>query len=47
MTLLLDVLGLPTDPDTLTALLPLIPETGDKPVTTTPPPRPSTSPSSR
>ncbi|MFJ4966734.1 histone-like nucleoid-structuring protein Lsr2 [Streptomyces sp. NPDC088729] len=36
MTLLLDVLGLPTDPDTLTALLPLIPETGDKPVTTTP-----------
>ncbi|MFE1335672.1 Lsr2 family DNA-binding protein [Streptomyces microflavus] len=35
MTLLLDVLGLPTDPDTLTALLPLIPETGDKPVTTT------------
>ncbi|OKJ10576.1 hypothetical protein AMK21_30315 [Streptomyces sp. CB00316] len=36
MTLLLDVLGLPTDPDTLTSLLPLIPETGDKPVTTTP-----------
>ncbi|MFJ3637590.1 histone-like nucleoid-structuring protein Lsr2 [Streptomyces sp. NPDC090112] len=27
--LLLDVLGLPTDPDTLTALLPLIPESGD------------------
>ncbi|MFF8505919.1 histone-like nucleoid-structuring protein Lsr2 [Streptomyces anulatus] len=38
MTLLLDALGLPTDPDTLTALLPLIPETGDKPVTTTPAP---------
>ncbi|MEE1735439.1 Lsr2 family protein [Streptomyces sp. BE147] len=36
MTLLLDVLGLPTDPDTLTALLPLIPETGDTPVTITP-----------
>ncbi|MFC8270932.1 histone-like nucleoid-structuring protein Lsr2 [Streptomyces cinereoruber] len=36
MTLLLDVLGLPTDPNTLTALLPLIPETGDTPVTTTP-----------
>lgn len=36
MTLLLDALGLPTDPDTLTALLPLIPETGDTPVTTTP-----------
>ncbi|MEG9551376.1 histone-like nucleoid-structuring protein Lsr2 [Streptomyces baarnensis] len=34
--LLLDVLGLPTDPDTLTALLPLIPETGDTPVTITP-----------
>ncbi len=31
MTLLLDALGLPTDPDTLTALLPLIPETGDAP----------------
>ncbi|MFI5945539.1 histone-like nucleoid-structuring protein Lsr2 [Streptomyces uncialis] len=27
--LLLDVLGLPTDPDTLTTLLPLLPETGD------------------
>ncbi|MEU5234040.1 histone-like nucleoid-structuring protein Lsr2 [Streptomyces anulatus] len=38
MTLLLDVLGLPTDTDTLTALLPLIPETGDKPVTITPAP---------
>ncbi|MFD8958832.1 histone-like nucleoid-structuring protein Lsr2 [Streptomyces caelestis] len=36
MTLLLDVLGLPTDPDTLTALLPLIPETGDAPMTTIP-----------
>ncbi|MFI6143750.1 histone-like nucleoid-structuring protein Lsr2 [Streptomyces griseus] len=36
LTLLLDALGLPTDPDTLTALLPLIPETGDTPVTTTP-----------
>ncbi|MFJ4710091.1 histone-like nucleoid-structuring protein Lsr2 [Streptomyces anulatus] len=36
MTLLLDVLGLPTDPDTITALLPLIPETGDTPVTITP-----------
>ncbi|MEU9943107.1 Lsr2 family DNA-binding protein [Streptomyces lavendulae] len=32
--LLLDVLGLPTDPDTLTALLPLIPETGDAPTMT-------------
>ncbi|MFE7614356.1 hypothetical protein [Streptomyces sp. NPDC057496] len=36
MVLLLDVLGLPTDPDTLTALLPLIPETGDAPMTNTP-----------
>jgi len=35
LALLLDALGLPTDPDTLTALLPLIPETGDTPVTTT------------
>ncbi|MFG3042888.1 histone-like nucleoid-structuring protein Lsr2 [Streptomyces sp. NPDC048330] len=34
--LLLDVLGLPTDTDTLTALLPLIPETGDAPMTNTP-----------
>jgi hypothetical protein len=34
MTLLLDVLGLPTDPDTLTSLLPLIPETGDAPTMT-------------
>ncbi|MEU9418426.1 histone-like nucleoid-structuring protein Lsr2 [Streptomyces sp. NPDC048272] len=32
--LLLDVLGLPTDTDTLTALLPLIPETGDAPTMT-------------
>ncbi|MEU0984678.1 histone-like nucleoid-structuring protein Lsr2 [Streptomyces griseus] len=38
LTLLLDALGLPTDPDTLTTLLPLIPETGDTPVTTTPAP---------
>jgi len=29
-----DDLGLPTDPDTLTALLPLIPETGDEPTMT-------------
>ncbi|MCY0947011.1 Lsr2 family DNA-binding protein [Streptomyces antarcticus] len=39
MALLLDVLGLPTDTDTLTALLPLLPETGDAPTmtnTTTP-----------
>ncbi len=35
--LLLDVLGLPTDPDTLTALLPLIPETGDAPTMTNTP----------
>ncbi|MGW7400973.1 hypothetical protein ACWGH7_31415 [Streptomyces cyaneofuscatus] len=35
--LLLDVLGLPADPDTLTALLPLIPETGDAPTMTTTP----------
>ncbi|WEH43961.1 histone-like nucleoid-structuring protein Lsr2 [Streptomyces sp. AM 2-1-1] len=34
--LLLDVLGLPTDPDTLTALLTLLPETGDTPMTNTP-----------
>ncbi|MFF8960784.1 histone-like nucleoid-structuring protein Lsr2 [Streptomyces sp. NPDC014894] len=33
--LLLDVLGLPTDTDTLTALLPLLPETGDAPTMTT------------
>lgn len=36
MALLLDVLGLPTDTDTLTALLPLIPEIGDAPMTSTP-----------
>ncbi|MFD5978308.1 Lsr2 family DNA-binding protein [Streptomyces bacillaris] len=36
MTLLLDVLGLPTDADTITTLLPLIPETGDAPTMTTP-----------
>ncbi|MFG3133525.1 histone-like nucleoid-structuring protein Lsr2 [Streptomyces tendae] len=36
MALLLDVLGLPTDTDTLTALLPLIPETGDAPMPNTP-----------
>ncbi|MFG2668818.1 histone-like nucleoid-structuring protein Lsr2 [Streptomyces sp. NPDC048387] len=35
--LLLDVLGLPTDTDTLTALLPLIPETGDAPTMTNTP----------
>lgn len=34
MALLLDVLGLPTDPDTLTALLPLLPESGDAPTMT-------------
>ncbi|MEU3733655.1 histone-like nucleoid-structuring protein Lsr2 [Streptomyces sp. NPDC033538] len=36
MALLLDILGLPTDTDTLTALLPLIPETGDAPMPNTP-----------
>ncbi|MFF8747202.1 histone-like nucleoid-structuring protein Lsr2 [Streptomyces californicus] len=36
LTLLLDALGLPTDPDTITSLLPLIPETGDHPVTNAP-----------
>ncbi|MFI9019424.1 histone-like nucleoid-structuring protein Lsr2 [Streptomyces griseus] len=43
LTLLLDALGLLTDLDTLTALLPLIliPETGDTPVTTTPAPAPA------
>lgn len=41
--LLLDVLGLPTDPDTLTALLPLIPETGDAPTMTTTPAAPALS----
>ncbi|MFD6185640.1 histone-like nucleoid-structuring protein Lsr2 [Streptomyces goshikiensis] len=34
MAMLLDALGLPTDPDTLTALLPLLPETGDAPTMT-------------
>ncbi|MEU6680912.1 histone-like nucleoid-structuring protein Lsr2 [Streptomyces sp. NPDC046925] len=37
MALLLDVLGLPTDETTLTALLPLIPETGDAPTMTNTP----------
>ncbi|MYY80842.1 MULTISPECIES: histone-like nucleoid-structuring protein Lsr2 [unclassified Streptomyces] len=35
--LLLDVLGLPTDTDTFTALLPLIPDTGDAPTMTNAP----------
>jgi hypothetical protein len=34
--LLLNVLGLPTDTDTLTGLLALLPETGDAPMTNTP-----------
>ncbi|MFB9608610.1 histone-like nucleoid-structuring protein Lsr2 [Streptomyces roseofulvus] len=33
---LLDVLDLPRDPDTLTDLFPLLPETGDAPMTTNP-----------
>ncbi|MDV5143231.1 hypothetical protein R1T08_02625 [Streptomyces sp. SBC-4] len=33
---LLNVLGLPADPDTLTDLFPLLPETGDVPMTTNP-----------
>ncbi|MFK8905882.1 hypothetical protein [Streptomyces sp. YS-3] len=37
LALLLDVLGLPTDTDTLTALLPLLPETGDAPTVTNTP----------
>ncbi|WP_331734150.1 Lsr2 family protein (plasmid) [Streptomyces sp. NBC_01220] len=41
MALLLDVLGLPTD--TLTALLPLIPETGDAPTMTNTPAAPALS----
>ncbi|MEV8529218.1 histone-like nucleoid-structuring protein Lsr2 [Streptomyces sp. NPDC052000] len=41
--LLLDVLGLPTDTDTVTALLPLIPETGDAPTMTTTPAAPALS----
>ncbi|MFF5881038.1 histone-like nucleoid-structuring protein Lsr2 [Streptomyces californicus] len=36
LALLLDALALPTDPDTITTLLPLIPETGDHPVPNTP-----------
>ncbi|MFG2986966.1 histone-like nucleoid-structuring protein Lsr2 [Streptomyces sp. NPDC048258] len=43
MALLLDVLGLPTDPDTLTALLPLLPETGDAPTMTNTPAAPALS----
>ncbi|MEU3434236.1 histone-like nucleoid-structuring protein Lsr2 [Streptomyces sp. NPDC006863] len=41
--LLLNVLGLPTDTDTLTALLPLIPETGDAPTMTNTPAAPALS----
>ncbi|GHH55652.1 Lsr2 family DNA-binding protein [Streptomyces candidus] len=41
--LLLDVLALPTDPDTLTALLPLLPETGDAPTMTHTPAAPALS----
>ncbi|MEU3901930.1 histone-like nucleoid-structuring protein Lsr2 [Streptomyces sp. NPDC045251] len=41
--LLLEVLGLPTDTDTLTALLPLIPETGDAPTMTNTPAAPALS----
>ncbi|MFL9658744.1 histone-like nucleoid-structuring protein Lsr2 [Streptomyces sp. PB17] len=41
--LLLDVLGLPTDTDSLTALLPLIPETGDVPTMTNTPAAPALS----
>ncbi|MEV7683207.1 histone-like nucleoid-structuring protein Lsr2 [Streptomyces sp. NPDC088341] len=40
---LLDALGLPTDTDTLTALLPLLPETGDAPTMTTTPAAPALS----
>ncbi|MFE2529319.1 hypothetical protein ACFXEL_34405 [Streptomyces sp. NPDC059382] len=43
MALLLEVLGLPTDPDTLTALLPLLPETGDAPTMTSTPAAPALS----
>ncbi|MFJ3861794.1 histone-like nucleoid-structuring protein Lsr2 [Streptomyces sp. NPDC090085] len=43
LRLLLDALGLPTDPDTLTALLPLIPETGDAPTMTNTPTAPTLS----
>ncbi|MFB6790219.1 histone-like nucleoid-structuring protein Lsr2 [Streptomyces olivaceus] len=41
--LLLDILGLPTDTDTLTALLPLIPEIGDAPTMTNTPAAPAPS----
>ncbi|MFE4177164.1 histone-like nucleoid-structuring protein Lsr2 [Streptomyces sp. NPDC056909] len=41
--LLLDALGLPTDTDTLTALLPLLPETGDAPTMTNTPAAPALS----
>ena len=41
--LLLDVLGLPADTDALTALLPLIPETGDAPTMTNTPAAPALS----
>ncbi|MFE2943414.1 histone-like nucleoid-structuring protein Lsr2 [Streptomyces sp. NPDC059255] len=42
LLLLLDVAGLPTDDDTLTTLLPLLPGTGDLPtMTNTPAPAPS------
>ncbi|MFG2220441.1 histone-like nucleoid-structuring protein Lsr2 [Streptomyces sp. NPDC048685] len=43
MELLLDVLGLPADTDTLTALLPLLPETGDAPTMTNTPAAPALS----
>ncbi|WP_444971628.1 Lsr2 family DNA-binding protein [Streptomyces sp. SAI-25] len=43
MTLLLDMLGLPTNPDMITALLPLIPETGDAPTMTNTPAAPALS----
>ncbi|MFF8681100.1 hypothetical protein ACF07F_24590 [Streptomyces sp. NPDC015237] len=43
MALLLDVIGLPTDTDTLTALLPLLPETGDAPTMTNTPAAPALS----
>ncbi|NEC15279.1 hypothetical protein G3I34_24035 [Streptomyces sp. SID8014] len=43
LDLLLDALGLPTDADTLTALLPLLPETGDAPTMTNTPAAPALS----
>ncbi|MFD5412474.1 Lsr2 family DNA-binding protein [Streptomyces nojiriensis] len=43
MALLLDALGLSTDTDTLTALLPLLPETGDAPTMTNTPAAPALS----